>query len=214
MSALDLLRSARAVVAGERNGATLFEVCDPLLRGPGGGDQHLRRFYKTAVANPVLRVLLGRAGLPHLREEGRLRAVQEAIRTARDAAAPDWSAVAKPIADLVDEFPQQHPQRMPHAQVAAVPSRARIDDIIKACARHLLRSFARREFIPAYAAFNLVGDPDFRGRDLIAALEGLNARTYRNATLLFNLARVFVLANPPIAALVHPPWRGLAEPLW
>jgi hypothetical protein len=214
MTALDLLRSARAIVAGERNGPTLFEVCDPLLRGSGGGDQHLRRFYKTAVANPALRLLLRRAGLPHLREEGRLRAVQEAIRTARDAAAPDWGTVAKPIAHLIDEFSQQHRKRTPHTQVAAAPAHAHIDDIIKACARHLLRSFARRGFIPAYAAFNLVGDPDFRGRDRIAALEGLNARTYRNATLLFNLARVFVLANPPVATLVNPPWRGLAEPLW
>jgi hypothetical protein len=214
MTALDLLSSARAVLAGARNGPTLFDVCDPLLRGAGGGDQHLRRFYKTAVANPVLRLLLGRAGLPQLREEGRLRAVQEAIRIARDAAAPDWGAVARPIADLIDEFPQQHPKRTPDTPVAAAPTSERIDEIIRACARHLLRSYARRGFIPGYAAFNLVGDPDFRGRDLIATLEGLNARTYRNATLLFNLARVFLLANAPVAALVNPPWRGVAEPLW
>src|ERR1700736_3504250 len=42
MTALDLLRSARTVLAGARNGPTLFDVCDPLLRGAGGGDQHLR----------------------------------------------------------------------------------------------------------------------------------------------------------------------------
>ena len=214
MIALDLLRSARAVLAGERIGPTLFDVCDPLLRGAGGGDQHLRRFYKTAVANPVLRLLLGRAGLPQLREEARLRAVQEAIRAARDAAAPNWGTVAKPLAELIDEFPQQHPKRTPEARIVAATAPTRIDEIIGASARHLLGSFARRGFIPAYAAFNLVGDPDFRGRDLIAALEGLNARTYRNATLLFNLARVFLLANPPVAALVNPPWRGTAEPLW
>src|SRR5262249_45644929 len=63
-------------------------------------------------------------------------------------------------------------------------------------------------------AFNLIGDPDLRGRDFIAALQGLNARTYKNATLLFNLARVFLLANAPASALVNPPWHGLAEPLW
>src|SRR5215471_19087397 len=86
MTALDRLRSARAVLAGRRSGPTFFDVCDPLLKGAGGGDAHLRRFYKTAVANPVLRLLLARAGLPQLRDEGRLRAVQEAIQTARDAA--------------------------------------------------------------------------------------------------------------------------------
>ena len=95
MTALDVLRSARAVLAGERNGPTLFDVCDSLLRGSGGGDQHLRRFYKTAVANPVLRLLLGRAGLPQLREEGRLRAVQEAIRIARDGVIPSRLAVSR-----------------------------------------------------------------------------------------------------------------------
>jgi hypothetical protein len=214
MTALDLLRSAGAVLAGRRSGPTLFDVCDPLLRGSGGGDAHLRRFYKTAVANPVLRLLLGRAGLPQLREEGRLRAVQDAIRIARDAAAPDWGAVAKPIAELIDEFPQRHPRRAPEVGGMATPASARIDDIIRTCACHLLRSFERRGFIPVYAAFNLVGDPDFHGRDLIATLEGLNARTYRNATLLFNLARAFLLANPPVARLVNPPWRGVAERLW
>jgi hypothetical protein len=214
MTALDLLRSAGAVLAGRRSGPTLFEVCDPLLRGSGGGDAHLRRFYKTAIANPVLRLVLGRAGLPQLREEKRLRAVQDAIRIARDAATPDWGAVAKPIADLIDEFPQHHPKRAPEARGIVTPASARVDEMIRACARHLLRSFERRGFIPAYAAFNLVGDPDFRGRDLIATLEGLNARSYRNATLLFNLARAFLLANPPVASLVNPPWRGVAEPLW
>ena len=214
MNALDFLRSAGAVLVSQRQGPTLFEVCDPLLRGAGAGDAHLRRFYRIAVANPALRLLLGRAGVAQLREDGRLRAVQDAIRAARDAASPDWGAVAKPIADLIDEFPQRHAERAPTARAVAPLANPRIDDMIGACARHLLRSFARRGFIPAYAAFNLVGDPDFHGRDLIAALSGLNARSYRNATLLFNLARVFLLANPPAAALVSPPWRGVAEPLW
>jgi hypothetical protein len=95
-----------------------------------------------------------------------------------------------------------------------VPSHQEIDRIIGACARHLLGTFAKRKHIPAYAAFKLVGDPDFQGRDLVTALVGLEARTYKNATLLFNLARLFVLANPAIAGLVNPPWRGLAEPMW
>jgi hypothetical protein len=214
MNALTILRAARAALLGERSGPTLFAVCDPLLKGAGGGDAHLRRFYKTAVANPALRLLLRRAGLPLLVEEGRLSAVQEAIREARDAASPDWAGVAKPIAGLIDEFPQHHPKRAPRSDWAAEPAGERIDAIIRTCAGHLLRSFARRGYIPAYASFNLAGDPDLRGRDLIAALQGLNARTYKNATLLFNLARAFVLANAPAAALINPPWRGVAEPLW
>jgi len=214
MNAFHVLRTAPALLMQPRSGPTLFEVCDPLLKGAGDGDAHLRRFYKTAVANPALRLLLGRAGLPPLVEEGRLRAVREAIRAARDAAAPDWAGVAKPVAALIDEFPQQHPRRPPAPAPAVTPTSAQIAAIIEACARHLLRSFARRGFIPAYASFNLAGDPDLRGRAFTAALHGLNARSYKNATLLFNLARVFVLANAPAAALINPPWRGLAEPMW
>jgi hypothetical protein len=208
------LRAAHAALLSKQSGPSLFDVCDPLLKGAGDGDAQLRRFYKTAIANPMLRLLLGRAGLPQLDEQERLRALREALRSARDAAAPDWVAVAAPVASLIDAFPQHHPKRPPRSDPAAPPAAARIDQMIRACARHLLRSFARRGFIPACAAFNLIGDPDLRGRDLIAALQGLNARTYKNATLLFNLARAFVLANTPAAALINPPWRGLAEPLW
>src|SRR5258707_3731322 len=82
-----------------------------------------------------------------------------------------------------------------------------------ACARHLLRSYARYDFIPCYAAFNLIGDPDFRGRDLLIALQGLNARAYKNSTLLFNLTRVFI-AGAPAATVINPPWHGLAEQMW
>ena len=45
------------------------------------------------------------------------------------------------------------------------------------------------------------------------ALTGLNSRGYKNSTLLFNLARVFI-ARSPARALINPPWRGIAEPMW
>jgi hypothetical protein len=45
------------------------------------------------------------------------------------------------------------------------------------------------------------------------ALTGLNSRGYKNSTLLFNLARIFV-ARSPARALINPPWRGIAEPMW
>src|SRR4029079_12448385 len=82
---------------------------------------------------------------------------------------------------------------------AADVSPAQIDNIIHACAAHLLGSFAKNGFIPGYAAFNLIGDPDFHGRDLLIALQGLNARAYKNSTLLFNLARAFIAGSPAAA---------------
>jgi hypothetical protein len=45
------------------------------------------------------------------------------------------------------------------------------------------------------------------------ALTGLNARGYKNSTLLFNLARIFI-ARSPAAALINPSWTGIAEPMW
>ncbi|HEY0913102.1 MAG TPA: hypothetical protein VGD75_23010, partial [Bradyrhizobium sp.] len=89
---------------------------------------------------------------------------------------------------------------------------AEIEAAIRSCGAHLLRSFGSNGFIPTYAAFNLIGDPDFGGRELEMALTGLNARGYQNSTLLFNLARVFI-ARSKAAVLINPPWRGVAEPM-
>ena len=36
---------------------------------------------------------------------------------------------------------------------------------------------------------------------------------YKNSTLLFNLARAFI-AGSPAAAVINPPWRGMAEQMW
>ena len=201
-------RAAYRAFTTAKNGPTLYDLCDPLLAGAGEGNAHLRTFYKKALANPALRLLLSRAGMPQLRDEARFQALSAALRAARDEASPDWTAIGKPLAALIDEFPQEHPSRAAAAAPNRMPSCPEVDRVIGACARHLLDGFAKKKFIPAYAAFKLVGDPDFRGRDLLTALEGLNARTYKNATLLFNLARVFVLANPHIRALINPPWPG------
>ncbi len=209
-----LLRAAAKALVARKHGPSLYDLCDPLLRNPGKGDAHLRTFYRTALANLALRPLLARAGLPQLADPARRRAVQDAIVQARDAPAPDWAAVGKPIADLIDQLPQSHPQRSRAPAIRRASSSADIDSIIRSCAAHLLRSFRRNGFLPAYAAFNLAGDPDLRGRDLVTTLTGFNARTYKNATLLFNLARACILANRPLAAVINPPWRGIAEPLW
>ncbi len=68
-------------------------------------------------------------------------------------------------------------------------------------------------FIPTYAAFNLLGDADMGGREMLMALTGLNSRGYKNSTLLFSLARIFI-AHSPARALINPPWTGIAEPMW
>src|SRR5256714_9447309 len=45
------------------------------------------------------------------------------------------------------------------------------------------------------------------------ALTGLTSRGYKTSTLLFGRARIFI-AHSPARALINPPWRGIAEPLW
>jgi hypothetical protein len=205
--------AAYRALTARKDGPSLYEVCDPLLRHHAGGDPHLAKFYKTALGNAALRPLLRRTGLFELRDEACLRTLREALIEARDAAAPDWAAIGAPVAALVDTIGLRHPRPKPVAAPGRAPALAEIEAVIRDCGAHLLRAFGRNGFIPAYAAFNLIGDPDLRGRELLMALTGLNSRGYKNSTLLFNLARVFI-ARSPARDLVNPPWTGIAEPMW
>jgi hypothetical protein len=200
-------------LTARKDGPSLYDLCDPLLLRHVGGDPHLVKFYKTALGNPALRPLLRRAGLTELRDAGRFRAMQRALICARDDAEPDWAAIGQPVADLLDTVRQRHPEPKPLPAPAEMPGMTDIERIIRDCGTHLLRSFGRNGFIPTYAAFNLIGDPDVGGREFRMALTGLNSRGYKNSTLMFNLARIFI-ARSPASALINPPWRGIAEPMW
>jgi hypothetical protein len=196
-----------------KDGPSLYDVCDPLLLNGAGGDPHLRKFYKTALANPALRPLLRRAGLNELRDPSSFEALRSALTQARDDDKPDWAAIGRPVAELLDTIRLQHPKPKPVSAPAQPPKLLDIENIIRTCGAHLLRSFGSNGFIPTHAAFNLIGDPDVRGREFLMALTGLNSRGYKNSTLLFNLARTFI-ARSPAGELINPPWRGIAEPMW
>jgi hypothetical protein len=205
--------AAYRALTARKDGPSLYDVCDPLLLNYRGGDPHLGKFYKTALGNPALRPLLRRTGLPELRDEARLQRLREALIRARDDEQPDWAAIGRPVAELLDTIDLQHPEPRPAPAPARAPDLAEIERVIRACAAHLLRSFGKNGFIPTYAAFNLIGDADLGGRELSMALTGLNSRGYKNSTLLFNLARIFI-ARSPARALINPPWTGIAEPMW
>jgi hypothetical protein len=204
--------AVRALTA-RKQGPSLYDLCDPVFLGHHRGDPHIAKFYKTALGNPALRPLLRKAGLPELNDPVRFRAVRDALIAARDDADPDWTAIGRPIADLLDSLAPEHPRPRLHATPTQMPRLADIDSAIRAASEHLLRSWEQNGFIPTFAAFNLIGDPDFGSRAFLAALTGLNARSYKNSTLLFNLARVFI-ARSPAAGVINPPWRGIAEPMW
>jgi hypothetical protein len=210
--------AAYRALTSVKDGPSLYDVCDPLLLNYRGGDPHLGKFYRTALGNPALRPLLRRTGLPQLRDEARLQRLREALTRARDDDAPDWAAIGAPVAELMDSIDVRHPQPGPaaangHAPDHHPPELSEIEKIIRRCGAHLLRSFAKNGFIPTYAAFNLIGDADIGGREMVMALTGLNSRGYKNSTLLFNLARIFI-AHSPARALINPPWTGIAEPMW
>jgi hypothetical protein len=205
--------AAYRALTSAKDGPSLYELCDPLLLRPGKGDPHLAKFYQTALGNPALRPLLWRAGLPELREPSQFEALRGALRRARDDVSPDWAAIGGPVAELLDTIRLQHPRPKPMPAPMRAPDLADLEKIIRICGAHLLRSFGNNGFIPTYAAFNLIGDPDVRGRELLMALTGLNSRGYKNSTLLFNLARIFI-ARSPAGELINPPWRGIAEPMW
>ena len=205
--------AAYRALTADKPGPSLYDLCDPLLLNGHGGDPHLAKFYKTALGNPALRILLRRAGLPELSEPSRMQSLREALKHARDDEAPDWDAIGKPIADLLDTIELSHPKPGPLAPNGTAPRLPEIERVIRTCAQHLFGSFRKNGFIPTYAAFNLIGDPDLRGREFLMALTGLNARGYKNSTLLFNLARVFI-ARSKARDIINPPWRGIAEPMW
>ncbi|MGG2377373.1 hypothetical protein ACE400_29670, partial [Salmonella enterica] len=85
------------------------------------GDPHLTKFYKTALGNPALRMLLRRAGLPELRDAAKLGKVRAALVHARDEAEPDWAAVSQPVADLVDSIALEHPKPPPAIFTGSAP---------------------------------------------------------------------------------------------
>ncbi|MBR0695561.1 hypothetical protein [Bradyrhizobium lablabi] len=201
------------VLTAKKDGPSLYDVCDPVLLKYRGGDAHLGKFYRTALRNPALRPLLRRAGLPALKDPQRLARLRAALVHARDDGTPDWAAVGAPVAELMGDINVRHPQPPPSRSALRPPAATEIDKVIRTCGAHLLRSFARNGFIPTYAAFNLLGDADMGGREMLMALTGLNARGYKNSTLLFSLARIFI-AHSPARTLINPPWTGIAEPMW
>ncbi|MFT4278609.1 MAG: hypothetical protein QM576_19865 [Rhodopseudomonas sp.] len=213
MDVLKMAGAAYRALTARKQAPTLYDLCDPVFLGHKHGDPHISKFYKTALANPALRPLLRKAGLPELHDPVRFRALRDALISARDDAEPDWAAIGAPIAELIDSVRLEHPRPPGWVAPAQTPRLSDIDSAIRACGDHLLQSWSRNGFLPAYAAFNLIGDPDFDGRTFVATLTGLNARSYKNSTLLFGLARVFI-ARSPAEGVINPRWRGIAEPMW
>ena len=68
-----MLAEAYRALTSAKDGPSIYDLCDPLLLGAGGGDAQLRKFYHTAIANPALR----RAVAEYLSRE---RAYVEAAR--------------------------------------------------------------------------------------------------------------------------------------
>jgi hypothetical protein len=213
MNISQMAGAAFRALTARKDGPSIYDVCDPVLLNGHKGDEHLVKFYKTALRNPALKPLLWRAGLPELVDARTITTLREALTQALEQGDPDWAEIGRPFADLLDTIQLSHPKPKPVTAPAEPPQSAELDRIIRSCGKHLLGSFARNGFLPTYAAFNLIGDPDFRGRELIAALTGLNARSYKNSTLMFNLARVFI-ARSPTGDLLNPSWKGIAEPMW
>ncbi len=70
-----------------------------------------------------------------------------------------------------------------------------------ASARHV----CKHGFIPGYAAFNLIGDPDFRGSDLLIALQG-SMRAATRTQRCCSTSRARFIAGSAAAAAINPPW--------
>src|SRR5271156_2478859 len=158
----DMAGAACRALMARKDGPSLYDVCDPLLLNGAAphvhGDAHLAQFYRTALANPALRPLLRRTGLVELNDPSKLNALREALIRARDDETPDWAAIGAPVARLLDTIEVSRPRPKPSTDLEATPpKRSEIEHIIRVCGAHLLRTYQKNGFIPAYAAFNLIG---------------------------------------------------------
>src|ERR1700709_876020 len=136
-----LAGAAYRALTFHKDGPSLYDLCDPLLLRPNGGDPHIAKFYKTALGNPALRPLLRRAGLKELRDASRFEALRNALTRARDDATPDWAAIGRPVADLLDTINLRHPKPKPVPAPGLPPKLADIENVIRICGAQLLRSF-------------------------------------------------------------------------
>src|SRR5665811_23319 len=64
------------------------------------------------------------------------------------------AAIGRPVAALLDTLKLSHPRPARAPPRGSAPAASEVDGVIRTCAAHLLRSFARHGFIPTYAAFN------------------------------------------------------------
>src|ERR1700712_1966452 len=116
-----------------KDGPSLYDLCDPLLLRPNGGDPHLAKFYRTALGNPALRPLLRRAGLQELRDPSRFEALRHALTQARDDDQPDWAAIGQPVAALLDTIRLQHPKPKAVPAPEHPPKLSDIENVIRIC---------------------------------------------------------------------------------
>src|SRR6478672_6883734 len=106
MAIQELAGAAYRALTAKKDGPSLYDVCDPLLLNGHGGDAHLCKFYRTALGNAPLRSLLRGAG---------------------DDGAPDWKAVGKPVAELLDTIALAHPKPAPASPNGALPPLSTIE---------------------------------------------------------------------------------------
>src|SRR4051812_44026736 len=110
MSFQHFAAAAWRAITSSKDGPSLYDLCDPVLLHPSEGDPHLAKFYRTALANPALRPLLRRAGIPELRDTSCFEGLRAALTRARDDRSPDWAAIGQPVAALLDTFQLRHPR--------------------------------------------------------------------------------------------------------
>src|ERR1043166_3541877 len=133
MSFPQLAGAAWRAMTSACDGPSLYDLCDPVLLHPPGGNPHLAKFYRTALGNPALRPLLRRAGIPELDDPARFETLQMALTRARDDHTPDWAAIGQPVAAVLDTVRLQHPRPGAVSAPAQVPGLGDIENIIRSC---------------------------------------------------------------------------------
>ncbi len=220
--------------------ANIYDICDQVIlkeQARAEPGVNLRLLYRRSAGNLLLKnLVLKGCRHPAIRRTD-IPIYRNMIRAAMQATVDAWQdpqwidSTFAPLAALLDRIEDPCWQVRKPVTAAAVPasaagaagrpsavspSREEIRNIARACLRDILKVWRRDRqdpWFPVAAQVVLSGDDHMDGQSLLGVLRGVGSYEYQNITMLFQLIRCFIMANPRKLALIRRRYQGISEPM-